>query len=227
MKKAIKSLFFTAALATSAIAGGSEVFGGLGMSVFTSKNGVKVAGIIPNSPAQNIGLQSGDLIVSANGTELSKVEPNKQVSYLRGEAGSSVDLVVDRNGEKLSLSTKRVELSINNLDEADISAWYGKTNGLTAEEISFLAGKKIGENYELLSVMQYGMPIETTTENLNAKNMQHVSAKKLKEQPETKPIEQRITNQHYTNKTQNATAVNAKGAITKEHKHVRSFKRIK
>jgi len=208
MKKVIASLFISAALATAAIAGESENFGGLGISVWTGKDGVKIAGVIPNSPAEGIGLQTGDLIVSANGTELSAVEPENQVSHLRGKAGTSISLVVNRNGEVFSVSTKRMDISVQSLDTEEISGWYGKTQGLTAEELSFLASQKTTEGYQLLAIMQYGIPVLNSAKNLNANAVQQISIKKIAE-PDDAAQGVRVS---FNGKTKNALFVNAKGA---------------
>jgi membrane-associated protease RseP (regulator of RpoE activity) len=214
MKKVITSLLISAALATVAVASESENFGGLGISVWTGNTGVKIAGVIPNSPAESIGLQAGDLIVSANGTELSAIEPENQVSHLRGEAGTSISLVVNRNGDVFSVSTKRMELSVQSLDTKDISDWYGKTQGLTAEELSFLASKKTTEGYRLLGIMQYGIPVLNSTENLSANAVQQISIKKIK--PDNyqapKPIQSGVQDISLNSKIENALLVNAKGA---------------
>jgi hypothetical protein len=77
MKKSLKFIFLAIALASTARAAESDNFGGLGISVYTGKNGVMVVGIMPNSPAYNIGLQEGNLIstktfaeVCSDGAEL-------------------------------------------------------------------------------------------------------------------------------------------------------------
>jgi len=229
MRKMLKSMLAAAALTGYAAAADSENFGGLGISVWTGKSGVKVAGVLPNSPAQDIGLQNGDLILSANGTDLSAVQPDLQINYLRGEAGSSVTIVVERGGEKISLSAKRVDLSVQNLDAADIAAWYGKNSGLTEEEISYLASNRLGENYELLGVTQYGMPIARSAENLNASAMQQISVKKAVEtvtppslQPETNSLPE-----YYLNKMQNASLVNVKGAHVNKQGSVPVYRKIR
>jgi len=226
MKKSIKTLFLITALATAVIAGESETFGGLGISVWTGKNGVTIAGVIPNSPAENIGLKAGDLIVSANGTEFSAIEPAKQVSYLRGEAGTSVNLVIDRNGEKFSFSTKRIGLEVQGLEAKDISDWYGKNNGLTAEEISFLASQRTAEGYELLGVMQHGMPISNSAENLNANSVQQISIKKAEEVklPEAKPLQ---NNGDLNLNGKEFSLVNAKGIKVKKQGNVPLYRTIK
>ncbi|MDR2593263.1 MAG: PDZ domain-containing protein [Fibromonadaceae bacterium] len=211
MKKAFKFLFVVVILISGAIATETEKFGGLGISVWTSKNGVEVAGVIPNSPAENIGLQAGDLIVSANGTEFSSVEPSLQVNYLRGEAGSTVNLVVERGGEKITLSVKRVDISVQNLEANVISMWYGKNSGLSAEEISHLANQKIDEGYDLLGVMQYGMPIARNAENLNVEAVQHVSVKKTVEKIKLPDVKVVVLNDQ-----KKLSLVNAKGIHVKK-----------
>ena len=230
MKKILKSMLAVAALTGYAAASDSENFGGLGISVWTGKSGVKIAGVLPNSPAQDIGLQNGDLILSANGTDLSSVQPDLQIGYLRGEAGSSITIIVDRGGEKISLSTKRVDLSVQNLDAADIAAWYGKNNGLTEDEISYLASHRLGENYELLGVTQYGMPIARSAENLNASALQQISVKKAEKAVETvAPSLQPETStpEYYLNKAQNAPLVNVKGAYVKKQGSVPVYRKIR
>jgi membrane-associated protease RseP (regulator of RpoE activity) len=232
MKKVIKSLLIAAALASAAVASESENFGGLGISVWTGKSGVKVVGVLPNSPAEGIGLAAGDLIISANGTELSAVEAGQQISYLRGEAGTTINLIVERGDVKIALSTKRVDISVQNLDAGDISAWYGKSEGLTAEEVSHLAIQRTGEGYELLGVMQHGLPLAMSAENLSAKAMQHVSVKKLEEVklPEAKPINNNaISNADAAvlNGHKDFTLVNVKGARAKQQNGVPLYKLLK
>jgi len=213
MKKVITSLLISAALATVAVAGESETFGGLGISVWTGKAGVKIAGVIPNSPAESIGLQAGDLIVSANGTELSAIEPENQISHLRGEAGTSINLLVNRDGEVFSVSTKRAGFSIQSLDTKDISDWYGKNQGLTAEELNFLASQKTAEGYQLLAVMQYGIPVLNSAENLGANAVQQISIKKPAEPVYKEQLVQNsVQNINLNSKTENVLLVNAKGA---------------
>jgi len=211
MKKINKFLFVAVILISGAVATETEKFGGLGVSVWTGKNGVEVAGVIPNSPAESIGLQAGDLIVSANEIEFSSVEPSLQMNYLRGEAGSTVNLVVERDGEKITLSVKRVDISVQNLDANYISTWYGKNGGLSAEEISHLANQKIDENYKFFGIMQHGIPIARNAENLNAEALQHVSVKKGAEEIKLLNVKAIVLNDQ-----KGLSLVNAKGVHAKK-----------
>jgi len=226
MKKVIKSLLITVALATVAMACQSENFGGLGISVWTGKSGVKVAGVLPNSPAENIGLQTGDLIVSVNGAELSAVEPENQVNLIRGETGSTINLVIDRNGNVFSVSTKRMGISVQSLEAQEISDWYGKTQGLTGEEINHLATQKVTEGYQLLGVMQHGMPIASSAENLNANAVQHISIKKAEPIIEVNLQEQ--NQPAFIQNVEKRSLVNAKGArVAKKQGNVPVYRSIK
>jgi len=223
MKKVIKSLIVCAALAVAATAGQTENFGGLGISIWTSKSGVKVAGVIPNSPADNIGLKAGDLIVSVNGTELSAVEPGTQVSHIRGEAGSTISLVVNRNGTEFSVSTKRKSIEVQSLEAQTIAEWYGKIEGLTAEEINHLASQKVTEGYELLGVMQYGMPIERSAENLSANAVQQISVQ-IPEVVQEVPQAEQVPVQNIESKP----LVNVKGArVAKQQGNVPVYRMLR
>jgi len=181
MNKVIICLATLTVLCINAIAHTPESFGGLGMSVRVSKNGVTVAGVIPNSPAYYAGLETGDIIVSAGGIPLSAITPDKQVSLLRGKEGTIANLIVERNGKQIAISAKRAGITVQALESENISNWYGKKENLTAEEISFLASQKTAEGYEALGVVQNGLPISSDAQNLNAKAIQQISVKKAEE----------------------------------------------
>ncbi len=177
MKKLISSITVIAALCV-AVAQASESFGGFGISVYPGKNGASVASVLPNSPAAQAGLQAGDVIISVNGTLLSSVAPEKQISLLRGNSGSSADLKVSRGGESISIFAKRALISVKDIENQDISAWLGKSKNLNVEDLNYLASQKIGDGYEFLGLMQKGLLISSNMENLNPKQIHQISLKK-------------------------------------------------
>ncbi len=178
MKKFISSTTVIAALCTVAITQASESFGGFGISVYPGKNGASIASVLPNSPAAQAGLQAGDVIISVNGTLLSSVVPEKQISLLRGNSGSSVDLKVSRSGESISIFAKRALISVQDIENQDISAWLGKSKNLNVEDLNYLASQKIGDGYEFLGLMQKGLLISSNMESLNPKQIHQISLKK-------------------------------------------------
>jgi len=178
MKKLIRSITIIATLSVAIAAHPPESFGGLGISVHPGKKGASIASVLPNSPAALAGLQPGDVIISVNGTLLSSIIPENQISLLRGKSGSSVSLQINRGGENISILAKRATISVQDLESSDVSAWFGKSKSLTLEELNYLASQKICENCELLGVMQQGLLINSDIEQFNTQFMQHISLTK-------------------------------------------------
>lgn len=58
--------------------------------------------IVPESPAERAGMQSGDDIVSIGGTSTKNLKSEDAVKVLRGRAGSVVNLQVQRDGKTLA-----------------------------------------------------------------------------------------------------------------------------
>jgi membrane-associated protease RseP (regulator of RpoE activity) len=178
MKKLIGSITIIAFICAASFAQTSETFGGFGISVHLGKKGVSVASVLPNSPAAQAGLQAGDVIISVNGTLLSSVEQEKQISLLRGNSGTTAALLVSRGGESINILAKRASISVQELESQDVSAWFGKNKNIALEDLNYLASLKIGEDYELLGVMQKGLLIDSDMEYLNPQPMHQISLKK-------------------------------------------------
>ncbi|MCL1967874.1 MAG: PDZ domain-containing protein [Fibromonadales bacterium] len=223
MKKVISYLFAATMFAAVATAEESETFGGFGISVWPSGNGAKIAGVMPGLPADGVGLQVGDVIVSVDGNSLSAFKPGEQTNYLRGKAGTTANLVVNRNGEMISVSAKRVGISVQSLDASEISQWYGKDEGLTAEEVSYLASKKTAEGYEFHGIMQYGTPVPSSAENLRAQNFTLLSVQKAETKPLAKPSVEK-EEPSLNGKTKDAKLVNVKGARVKNQGKAPAYK---
>jgi carboxyl-terminal processing protease len=75
-------------------------FGGLGIEV-TMENGlVKVVSPIEDTPASAAGLQSGDLIIKLDNTDVQGMTLKDAVDKMRGKPGSPIKLIVFRESEK-------------------------------------------------------------------------------------------------------------------------------
>lgn len=82
-------------------------FGGVGLSISkavesTPENPayVEVASPIDGTPGHKAGIQAGDLIISIDGTSTADITMDDVLSILRGEIGTTVDLVI-RRGKNL------------------------------------------------------------------------------------------------------------------------------
>lgn len=85
---------------------------GIGIYMEIVKEGVKVGEVIENSPAAEIGIKSGDIIVSANGQALAGLTADKASSYIKGEQGTNVKLIVKRQDSMLNFDVTRREISL-------------------------------------------------------------------------------------------------------------------
>lgn len=71
-------------------------FGGLGIEITTEDSFVKVISPIDDTPAQRVGIRSGDLIIDVGGTSLKDLPISDAVKLMRGEPGTSVEITVIR-----------------------------------------------------------------------------------------------------------------------------------
>ena len=71
-------------------------FGGLGIEITTEDSFVKVISPIDDTPAQRVGIKSGDLIIDVGGTSLKDLPISDAVKLMRGEPGTSVEITVMR-----------------------------------------------------------------------------------------------------------------------------------
>ena len=75
-------------------------YSGVGLEVSNEGGLLVVVAPIDDTPAERAGILSGDTIVAINGTPVSADEPLGTVSKMRGQAGTSVEITVAREGEE-------------------------------------------------------------------------------------------------------------------------------
>lgn len=76
---------------------------GIGVTIdFSNPAAAVIASVIPDTPADQAGLQVGDILVSADGTDLRGMKSESILKLVRGEAGTPVRLEVERDGAVLS-----------------------------------------------------------------------------------------------------------------------------
>lgn len=68
---------------------------------------------IPESPAEKAGIKSGDLIISVDGIEFTAKDFDRIASFIKGEEGTKVNLVIEREGERLSFDLIREKITTN------------------------------------------------------------------------------------------------------------------
>ena len=74
-------------------------FVGIGIYMIADKDSGRVVVYypIPESPAEKAGVKAGDQIISVDGTEYTADDFNTIADYIKGEAGTTVKLEIERN----------------------------------------------------------------------------------------------------------------------------------
>lgn len=75
-------------------------FGGIGVYMSIKENGVQILSVIPDGPGDKGGLQAGDSILAVDGQPISEIEYTEVALKIRGEVGTTVDLLIHRDGEE-------------------------------------------------------------------------------------------------------------------------------
>ncbi len=76
------------------------------------KNGgyVSITKVYPGTPAEKAGLKEGDIIISANGVKGVETELDELVQNIRGEEGTTTELVILRGEEELTINCVREQI---------------------------------------------------------------------------------------------------------------------
>ncbi len=107
----------------------------------TDTGQVYVVKTYEGTPARDAGLETGDELVSADGVSAGDMELSEFIEHIRGESGTSVELVYSRNGEEHKVSVPRAEVVIPSVDSQMLTDSIGYV-----EILSFSSNTK--EQYE-------------------------------------------------------------------------------
>lgn len=80
---------------------------GIGVEIGDSEGKFYILKTMPDSPAEKAGLKPNDRILIINHHEASQMTLNNVANEFRGDPGSMVDLVVERNNVKISFNIER------------------------------------------------------------------------------------------------------------------------
>lgn len=86
---------------------------GIGIYMYQNNDGnIVVLSPMENSPAEEVGLEAGDIIVSINGEKCTEMDLNIAASKIKGEKGSTVELEIIRNNETIKKTVERRNVEI-------------------------------------------------------------------------------------------------------------------
>lgn len=128
------------------------VYYGIGayVEIDTVSGYVKVSSVIPNTPAEEAGLQSDDIFYKIEGEDLAGLDTSQVVARIKGEEGTIVHLTMIRDGEpfEVDVTRRKIEsptvqhsmledgmgyIQIAEFDEVTAKQFKEALKGITAE----------------------------------------------------------------------------------------------
>jgi len=88
-------------------------YGGLGIEIDVRDGWITIVAPLPGSPAERAGIETGDRIVEINGKATQGLTPDEATKALRGPAGSTVEIVVERPGVEARMPFKLARRNIH------------------------------------------------------------------------------------------------------------------
>jgi len=110
--------FQTAKEAENNRAGLSGKYIGVGIQLSDEKEGIVVASPVEGSPAEEAGIESGDVLVAVDGKEVGEKKAAEIVDEVKGEKGTMVELTVRRDGKERDFEMQRAEI------KSPVASWY-------------------------------------------------------------------------------------------------------
>ena len=88
-------------------------YGGVGVNVFYTKEGIHIREIYKGFSADKAGLKAGDIIVSVSNQSLKNMNVDQQSQFLKGVPNSKVLVEIERQGEKFQKELIREKVVLN------------------------------------------------------------------------------------------------------------------
>ncbi|MBR5659169.1 MAG: S41 family peptidase [Lachnospiraceae bacterium] len=111
------SVYYTASEYEDMLNSTDGTYYGIGVSVVPVNSekltGAKVNKAFSGSPAEEVGLESGDIFLKIAGTDVSKMSLSDAAALIRGELNSYVDIVILRGSEELNFHVQRRKIEID------------------------------------------------------------------------------------------------------------------
>ena len=124
---------------------GNYVGIGIYMIVNYEEGNITVVEPMENSPAEQAGIQEGDLITKVEGETITSENVNEMSNKIKGEEGTTVKLEIKRENETKEIEVKRERIEVSHIDSKMLE------NNIAYIQISDFDGgaaEEFKENYE-------------------------------------------------------------------------------
>ncbi|MDR0396419.1 MAG: S41 family peptidase [Oscillospiraceae bacterium] len=101
---------------------------GIGVQILarTEDNSLTIVRVFPGSPAESVGIRSGDKIVQVDDLPVDAFEMNRAVEIMRGgPAGTTVEVTVRRGSEDILFTVPRGDVHMNNVESSMLDDGVG------------------------------------------------------------------------------------------------------
>ena len=177
MNKFIKASLVAAMLAAPIMA--DEEFGGIGVTIYQTRDGVKVAEVIPGTPAAETKLQAGDVITAVDGVSLKGNDIEQSKSMLRGQVNKPLEITYTSEGESYTTVIRRAQITVKDLESEKVESWYKKSE-FNAQELETYASATEGNSKQLVAVLQQGSLV-ATDKKVDAANLNGIYVERANE----------------------------------------------
>ena len=177
MNKFIKASLLVAFVAAPLMA--DEEFGGIGVTIYQTNDGVKVAEVIPGTPAAETKLQAGDVITAVDGVSLKGNDIEQSKSMLRGQVNKPLEITYTSEGESYTTVIRRAQITVKDLESEKVESWYKKSE-FNAHELETYASATEGDSKQLVAVLQQGSLV-ATDKNVNSANLNGIYVERANE----------------------------------------------
>ncbi len=92
-------------------------FEGIGTVIDIIDNNIVIMKTLPESPAEKAGLQTGDMIKKINGQAVDALTINQVLNLIRGQAGTTVNLTIQRSSQTIDVSMVRAKITFSSISE--------------------------------------------------------------------------------------------------------------
>ncbi|MCL4255472.1 MAG: PDZ domain-containing protein, partial [Anaerolineae bacterium] len=123
---------------------------GIGVVISENDEGlIEIMSVLENTPAQRSGLQAGDIFVTVNGEDVTGLTYLELSSRVRGPAGSTVEIEVQRGDTRVSFTVERARIEIPNVEYEVLD---GNIGYIKLAQFSSDAREKINQALDALDV---------------------------------------------------------------------------
>ncbi|MBO4769706.1 MAG: PDZ domain-containing protein [Clostridia bacterium] len=89
---------------------------GIGVSVIYDNENMEIISVIPSSPAEEAGMQPGDLIVAVDGKPLQELGYYGAVDMIKGDEGTDVHITYRRDGKETTVTCVRKHVTASSVE---------------------------------------------------------------------------------------------------------------